>query len=113
MPDTLEAPRPTQDEVIQDAGQPDQDLLAKTGEHLKEGGYNISPESLDPTHQSVLDKIGENMGDKAGIVVNTVGSTIQESIGQGNERIKLAEGLGWRQRFAQRIKGKLPFLERK
>ena len=104
---------PVQEKVIQDAQQPDKDLLAKTSGHLKEGGYNISPESLDPTHQSVLDKIGEDVGDKAGVVVNTVGSTIQESLGQNTERIKLAESLGWRQRFAQRIKGKLSFLRRK
>lgn len=113
MPDTREATLPTQNDVIQDAGKPDKDLLTKTGGHLKDGGYNISPADLDPAHQSVLDKLGEGMGDKAGVAVNAVGSVIQESLGKDTERIKLVEGVGWRQRLAQRIKGKLSFLRRK
>lgn len=91
---------------MESAEQPDQDLLTKTSGHLKEGGYNTSPEDLDPTHQATLKKIMEGIGDTVIVATNAVGSTIQEGMGEGTERIKLTEGLGWRQRLAQRIQGK-------
>ena len=99
--------------IIQDAQQPGQDLLRKTSGHLNKGGLNTTPEDLDPTRQSVLERIKEDVGDKVGVATSAVGSTIQEGLGQGTERIKLAEGLGWRQKLAQRIRGKIPFLRRK
>lgn len=110
---TLEQPRPTKGEVIQDADQPGQDLLERTSDHLRAGGLNTTPEDLDPTHQTTLNKIMEDIGDTVSVATNAVGSTIQEGMGEGTERIKLAEGLGWRQRLAQRIKGKIPFFRRK
>lgn len=106
-----------QEKVIQDANKPDRDLLEKTNDHLRAGGLKTTPDELDPTHKSTLDKIVDNLmegiGDKAGTAINVVSIPIQEGIGQGTERIQLAEGSGWRQKLAGRIRGKIPFLRRK
>lgn len=104
-----------QEKVIQDANQPDQDLLNNTNDHLRAGGLNTTPEDLDPAHESMLERIRQDVEDKAQAAAYAVGSTIQEGLGTDSNsgRIKQTEGEGWRQKLAQRIRDKVPFLRRK
>ena len=56
------------------------DLRSSSGENLKQAGYNVTPQSLNPNDQTALQNIKDMLGD----AVHVVGSEIGEKLaGQG------------------------------
>lgn len=56
------------------------DLHKSSSENLKQAGYNVTPQSLNPNDQTALRNIKDTLGD----VVHIVGSEIEEKLaGQG------------------------------
>lgn len=64
-------------------------------------------------HESILDNLVGSAEEATGAATHYVTSNASEMFGQGSEGIRRVEGEGWRQRLARRIKGKIPFVNKK
>lgn len=65
-------------------------LYKKSSDYLKQAGYNVTPQGLNPNDQSVLEGIRENLGEG----VRVVGSQAEEFLtGQGPDtHIRVSPG---------------------
>ncbi|OGE26637.1 hypothetical protein A3C26_04575 [Candidatus Daviesbacteria bacterium RIFCSPHIGHO2_02_FULL_39_12] len=58
------------------------DLCRNSGKSLKQAGFGVSPESLNPNDQAPLERIKDTLGD----AVHIVGAHVEEQLGgQGQD----------------------------
>ena len=63
---------------METTAQSEENLRIKASEHLNQGGYNTTPEDLNPNDESPLEKIKEDIGDKANDLGYALHANIEE-----------------------------------